>query len=66
MEKVLRVSYASQGGDSLRDVNSLLNQGWTVKMAVSFQQPVSVSTGGKTVCDTIKGDYGVIFVLEKK
>ena len=69
MEKILKVSYAYgsiHGGDSLGDVQSLLNQGWTTKMIVPYAQYVSISTAGNAaVCENLKGDYGITVILEK-
>lgn len=75
MEKILHVSfsYTNPSDETYRksrcltesDVQSLLNEGWKVKMAVPFSQHVSVSNGTMCVEAKLRGDYGITYVLEK-
>lgn len=63
MQKVIHVDYG-MGDDSysdrLEDVNSLLEEGWTIVQTQPVFQMVSCDNGFKS-----RGEYGVTFILQK-
>lgn len=75
MEKVISVTYrgsssssnefARKKGDQHEQINKMLEDGWRVKLAVAFSEPVAVANGQCVKTEEVYGKYGMTFVLEK-
>ena len=61
-QRVVRVSFSGRNGVSLQTLNEQITCGWKVVQMQSYSECISVTSGYTKGT----GDYGMVFVLERK